>query len=321
MTSRYNFINSLVGSARWVNAKGHLQGIFWTVCASFFSNMCDSSVKLVGNLPAMQVTFFRLFFGTVILLPVLLYRGKDSFCIKNKYGHLLRIVIGFGAMACWIYGASRTSLPSITVISFTCPLFVLPFAYLFLGEKSGWRRVLSVVLGFFGVIIIAAYESGGSNSGQHFGLFSLHPGVVFLLFGTVLFALSDILNKKMVESEGLFSLLFYFYLGTALISFIPALLVWQPMGLMEVLCLLFLGACGISILYCILKAAHATEISSVAPYKYVELIFSIVTGYLLFQEIIKVSTIIGASLIIPGALFSAYYEISQSRERKAQCDL
>lgn len=117
---------------KWINHQGHFQGIFWTICASFFSNLCDTSVKLVGNnLPAMQITFFRLFFGTLIVLPLLLYKGKHSFYIKNKRNHLLRIVIGFGAIACWICGTSQTSLPSTTTISFGCPLFVLPLAYFF----------------------------------------------------------------------------------------------------------------------------------------------------------------------------------------------
>lgn len=304
-----------VGLFKWINSKGHFQGIFWTICASFFSNLCDVSIRLAGNsLPAMQITFFRLFFGTLILLPLLLYKGRSSFVIKNKTGHFFRIVIGFGAMASWVYGASQTSLPSITTISFACPLLVLPLAYLFLGEKSDWHRVLSVGAGFLGVMIIAFFETAGS--GKVAGFLSLHPGILFLFFAALLFAMSDILNKKMIATENLFSLLFYFYLGTALISLIPALLVWQPVSYEEVFYLLVLSIGGISILYCILKAADATEISSIAPYKYVELIFSIVIGYVVFKEVIKVSTIIGASLIIPSALLTGYYEINKERRKK-----
>jgi len=120
----------------WLNGKGHFQGIFWTICASFFSNMCDLSVRLVSNaIPPMQITFFRLFFGTLILLPLILFKGKAIFRIQNKRWHLFRIIIGFGAMFCWIYGAGRTTLPSATIMSFVCPIFVLPLAYLFLKES------------------------------------------------------------------------------------------------------------------------------------------------------------------------------------------
>jgi S-adenosylmethionine uptake transporter len=147
---------------------------------------------------------------------------------------------------------------------------------------------------------------------------ALHPGIIFLFMGAVLFALSDILNKKMLASESLFSLLFYFYLGTTLISFIPALLVWKQMNLEIVFYLLVQAIGGISILYCILKAADATEISSIAPYKYIELVFSIIIGYALFNEVIKISTIAGASLIIPGALLIAYYEINQERKSSSE---
>ncbi|HBC71581.1 MAG TPA: hypothetical protein DEG23_01955 [Coxiellaceae bacterium] len=271
-------------------------------------------MRLLGsNLPAMQITFFRLFFGTLIVLPILLYKGKSSFAVKNKLGHFFRIVIGFGAIACWVYGASQTSLPSITTVSFACPLLVLPLAYIFLSEKSCWRRMLSVGAGFLGVIIIAFFENGGAK--QTSNVLFLHPGIIFLFCGALLFAMSDVINKKMLASENLLSLLFYFYLGTAVISFIPALLVWKQMGLKEVLYLLMSGVGGVSILYCILKATNATEISSIAPYKYVELIISIIVGYLLFNEVIKISTIIGASLIIPSALLIGYYEIKKERTK------
>lgn len=301
---------------RWINNKGHFQGIFWTICASFFSNLCDTSIRLAGtSLPAMQITFFRLFFGTIILLPFMLYKGKSSFFVKNKAWHLLRIIIGFGAITCWVYGANLTSLPSITTISFACPILVLPLAYFFLGEKSDWKRMLAVIIGFIGVIIVAFFEQGAMKSTSGFSFF--HPGIVFLFLATILFALSDILNKKMLVSENLFALLFYFYLGTAIISFIPALLVWKPMNYTEICYLLILGVGGISILYCILKAANATEIAAIAPYKYIELIFSIAIGYLLFKEIIKVSTIVGASLIIPSALLVAYYEINKEKKPMA----
>lgn len=303
------------GLLKWLSSTGHFQGIFWTICASFFSNLCDTSVRLVGNnLPAMQITFFRLFFGTLIVLPLLFYKGRSSFMAKNKSGHFFRIILGFGAMACWICGASQTSLPSITTISFSCPLFVLPLAYIFLGEKSDWRRMLSVSMGFLGVLIIAFFEKSSANNVG--GFMSLHPGIGFLLLGAVLFALSDIVNKKMISSENLYSLLFYFYLGTAVISFIPALLVWKSVSHTELFYLLILGVGGVSILYCILKAANATEISAIAPYKYVELVFSICFGYVLFKEVIKMSTVIGASLIIPSALLIAYYEIKKERNSR-----
>jgi S-adenosylmethionine uptake transporter len=121
----------------------------------------------------------------------------------------------------------------------------------------------------------------------------------------------------MIATESLISLLFYFYLGTSLIGFIPALLVWQPIGYLELFYLSLTGVGGVLILYCILKAAAATEISSIAPYKYFELIISIVMGYVLFNQIIKVSTIIGACLIIPSALLIAYYEIHKEIKAKA----
>ena len=203
-------------------------------------------------------------------------------------------------------------MPSITTISFTCPIFVLIFAYVFLGEKSCWKRITSVAIGFIGVIIIACFEKREFNQANNFLFF--HSGVMVLVFSAVLFAMSDILNKKMVSSEGILSLLFYFYLGTAIISFIPAICFWKTVGVQELFYLFLLGLGGVLILYCILKAANATEISAIAPYKYVELVFSIIVSYVVFREVVSLSTIIGATLIIPSAVFIAYYEIKKNRD-------
>ncbi len=294
----------------WINKKGLSQGIFWTICASFFSNLCDISIRLIGaRLPIMEVVFFRLFLGTLVLLPLMLFKGKLAFRIQNKLWHLIRVIVGFGAISCWVYGANKTTLPSITTISFVCPILVLPLTYIFLGEKFDWKRALSVCIGFLGVLIIAFFDKGTITKTSN--LLFFRSGIAFLFLAAILFAVSDILNKKMVASENLLSLLFYFYLGSAVISFVPALLVWRPIEYKETFYLLILGIGGISALFCILKAANATEISSIAPYKYVELIYSIVIGYVLFKEVIKVSVIIGACLIIPSALLMAYYEINK----------
>lgn len=305
----------LMNTLIWVNSKGHFQGIFWTICSCFFSNLCDISIKLVGNeLPAMQIAFFRLFFGFILLFPLLLYKGKSFIYMKSKKDHFLRIVVTLSAIICWIYGASQTSLPSITTISFVCPLLVLPLAYLFLGEKSNWKRMMSVGFGFLGVIVVAFFEKNTIGCISSTQLF--HAGIIFLLLGAVLFAMSDILNKKMLISETLFSLLFYFYLGGTLIGFIPALFVWRHVSSENIFCLLILGTSGVLVLYCVLKAANSTEIASLAPYKYIELIFSILISYILFKEAVQVHTIIGALFIVPSSLLIAYHELGKEKTLK-----
>jgi S-adenosylmethionine uptake transporter len=300
----------------WINERGHAQGAFWAICACFFSNMCDISVKCLGDsLPSLQITFCGLFLGFLILLPILSFKGRECFAIKDKKLHLYRIIIGFAAISCWIYGARQTSLVSVTAISFVCPLLIFPLAYLFLGEKSDWKRVVLLIIGFIGVIIIAIFEKGEIQKSSPITFF--HPGVLYLFISVLLFATSNILNKKMVVSENIHSLLFYFYLGTALISVIPALLVWKAIPHQDITHLLTLGAGGVSVLYCALKAANATELSSTAQYKYIELIISSIAGYVLFGEVIKTSTAIGASLIIISSFLIAFYEISKEKNKHA----
>jgi len=296
---------------KWIHNTGHAQGIFWSICACVFSNANDILIKLLSKkLPVLQITFFRFFLGTLIIVPIACYKGKKSFIMKNKKNHFVRIIIGFCATFLWIYGSKYTSLPSITVISFSCPLLVLFLAYIFLGEKSDWKRIFLVICGFLGVIFIAFFEKNGIEIHHDF---NIHLGIIILFCAAILFAFSDIINKKMIFSESLFSLLLYFYIGATSIAIIPSFFIWTRINYKDFPMLFLLGIGGIMIVYCILKAAAATNISAISPYKYMEFIISIAMGYCIFNEVIKISTLIGACLIIPSAFFTAYYELRKEK--------
>ncbi len=279
-----------VAAYRWVNQRGYAQGVFWAIMVCLVSSLNDVLTRYSGNrMDFLQVAFFRFFFSTLTLLPVMLYFDRSSFKTKRPLFHCLRSLLGYGAVVAWVAGVSMTTLSIASIMAQTVGLFVLIMASAILHERVGWQRAMATTAGMLGIIIILAAPKGdvslGLTSLQMFDLgasvssFFSHSniGVLFLLIAAVLFAASDILNKVMIAKESSMTMLFYFAFGTMTIGLIPALYVWQTPQAIELFWLLCLGAGANLILFCLLKAFSATDISALQPYRYVEIFFA--TGF------------------------------------------
>jgi S-adenosylmethionine uptake transporter len=290
----------------WINSKGYLQGVFWAVMVCLISSLNDVFTRLSGTrLDTLQVSFFRFFFSMITLIPIMLYYDRSSFKTVHWKYHSLRATMGYGAIACWVYGVSVTPLSIASLMAQTVGLFVLVMAFFLLREKVGLQRTLATVCGMIGILI--TIRAPGSDSLLP-SFSDLNTGPFWLLVAAVMFAASDILNKVMVAKETHLTMLFYFAVGTTFIGAFPAAQVWQTPNFSELAYLLCLGAGANLILYCLLKAFSATEISALQPFRYVEILFATGFGFVLFGEVPTILTLIGAAIIIPSTLFIALYE-------------
>ncbi len=296
----------------WFNSKGYLQGIFWMLVVCLISNSNDILIKHVGSrLSGFEVAFFRFFFSTLVLLPFMAMRGRAAFITRYPGAQCIRALLLMLAIAPWCYGVAALPLTLATTLAFTTPFFVLPLAKIFLKEQVGWQRWFATLFGFMG-ILVALHPTGDT----------FNPMALALVCSTIMFAILDIINKKLLtEDETLLSMLFYSALGTAILGFIPAALTWQTPTFQELSFLLLLGAGGSLILFCLLKAYAATEVSALQPFKYFELILSGIFGLVIFQEFPTISTLLGAGIIIPATLYIAFYETRQQKKKSGREEL
>jgi S-adenosylmethionine uptake transporter len=298
----------------WFNKKGYFQGVFWIIMVALVSNTNDILMRLLGmSLPPMEIAFFRFLFATITLLPVMIYHGPSSFYTKRPILHCVRSVLLFGAIACWVMGLSMVHLVVASTLALTTNLFVLPMASVFLAEKVGWQRTVATLIGFIGVFIVV-YESSVDKELVYDFMHSGN-GAVYLIAATMMFALSDIVNKKFVGTESTLPMMFYIALGTTLIGLVPAYLVWVMPSLKQLFLLLLLGAGGNAILYCLLKAFSATDVSALSPYRYTELFSAGILGFIIFQEVPSPWTILAAALIIPCTFWIATVETKNNRRK------
>ena len=293
----------------WFNSKGYLQGIFWMVMVCVVSSMNDALTKHVGShLSGAEVAFFRFFFSTLVLLPFMLVRGKSAFITHYPGAQCIRAVLLVVAMTAWSYGVASLPLTLATTISFTTPFFILPLAKVFLKEHVGWQRWAATILGFLG-IIVSIHPTGNA----------FNPMAFALIISTLMFASLDVINKKILTGdESLLCMLFYSGLGTAVLGFVPAVLTWQTPTLHELFFLLLLGAGGSLILFCLLKAFAATEVSALQSFRYTEFVLSAMVGIIIFQEFPTISTLLGATIIVPSTFYIAIYETRQQSKKAIQ---
>lgn len=319
-TQTFPIANPILAYCQWINQKGYAQGVFWAVMVCLVSSLNDVLTRYSGNrLDFFQVAFFRFLFSTLTLIPIMLYIDRSTFFTKRPVFHGLRAALGYCAVVAWVAGVSMTTLTVASIMAQTVGIFVLIMASVILREKVGWQRSLATLTGIAGILIILLAPKHGESFNLNIMLNNFmsqsNLGVLFLLLAAVLFAASDIVNKIMIANESPLTMLFYFAAGTMLIGIIPAISIWQTPHLIELFWLLCLGAGANLILYCLLKAFVATEISALQPYRYVEIFFATGFGYILFNEVPGILILLGAAVIIPSTFMIAIYETRQLKDQ------
>lgn len=274
-------------------------GIGWFLLSIFIGAANDACMKYLGQgIHPIQTTFVRFLFGTLTLLPFMIFYGKNSFKTERLWLHISRGSLLFGAIALWCYGLTTAQMPLVTTLSFTIPLFTLILAKFFLKERVDWSRSLATITGFVGILTVSLEPKTISFTSESF----------FLLLAAIMFAGLDILNKKFITKESTLATLFYTALFTMILGAIPAYQVWTPLSGNQILLLCLLGGGANLLLYCLLKAFSYIDAAALAPFRYVELIPSVGFGYFLFGDIPSTAVFIGALIIIPSTLFIIYKE-------------
>lgn len=282
----------------WFMRKGYPQGAFWAVMITLVSVANDILMRLLGaGLDIIQISFFRFFFGVIAVVPLMVSHGATLFKTSRPWMHFWRAILGVGAIggACW--SVNLLPLSDNTIIMSSQPFFFLPLAVVFLKEKVDMSRWIAVFIGFIGLLIM--FQPGT----EALRLVALVP-----IMAAILFAMSDVVAKKMVSTENTQTMLFYFAVGTTLITLAPALLVWKTPSLYQLGMLALLGIGGNLIQVCMIRAFSATDASALSPFRYVEFVFAALFGFLFFFEIPTLVTLGGGAFIIAGTAYISYYE-------------
>ncbi|MCB1136828.1 MAG: DMT family transporter, partial [Chlamydiia bacterium] len=160
-----------------------------------------------------------------------------------------------------------------------------------LGEHMDFPRIAAIVLGFLGVSIVLGPSC-----------WNLCWGSLTLVLATAIYAFLDVLNKRLVSELSTMNMLFFSSLVGTAFAALPALGNWTAPSLLQLSLLAFLGATANLILYCMLRAFQLERASFLSPFRYIELVFSAVFGFLIFGEVPTTATVLGAIVIVGSML-------------------
>lgn len=271
-------------------------GINWFILSLVISSLNDTISRYLSiEISPLQTSFFRFFFGALSLIPFIWYQGLKSIQTSKPMVHFFRGTFLAIGIFFWIKGLGSVQVATATIISFTIPIFILVMASIFLKEKVSMKLYLLTMVGLFGIFVaLKPYD------------ITLNMDMLLLVTAAILFASLDIINKKYIIKETMLSMLFYSSVITTLLALIPVLInikSWQTPSMIDLFYLMILGLGSNLILFCLLKAFYLVKVSSLAPFRYLELLVSIALGYLVFGELPSSYTYIGALIIIPVSLY------------------
>ena len=270
--------------------------MFISVCA--FSLM-DAIVKWSDAYPVGQVLFFRGFCGLIPILSLIPKdRYKDFYKTNRPTLHLKRCLSGLIAIVAIFIALRKLPLATVVSISFAAPIFTTIFSIFLLNEKVGLYRWLAVIVGFIGIIIIS--EPGFSS----LNIYYVYPIIFCLGLSYVAIAI-----KQLSSSEPIWLIGFYFSFSIMITSLFTISQGWIMPNLIDLVLLSLVGIFGGVANLLLTQAYKFADVSLVTPLKYLSLVFAIIFGYFIWNEIPSSKTLVGAGLVIISSLIIFRREI------------
>ena len=270
--------------------------MFLSVCA--FSLM-DLIIKWTADYPLGQVVFFRGFFGIVFYFFVIPKNRINNFYqTKRAFLHFLRCFVGLIAMVAIFIALRNLPLATVVSISFAAPIFTTIFSIFFLSERVGIYRWLAVVIGFVGILIIT--EPGFES----LNIYYIFPIIFCIGLSYVAIAIRQLSST---EPVWLISLNFSIVITIAGLCTLPY--GWKIPSFLDFFVLSLVGLFGGVANLWLSQSYKFSEVSLVTPLKYLGLVFAIFFGYLIWDEVPSLKSLIGGLLVILSSIIIFRREI------------
>ena len=243
--------------------------------------------QLDTSIPTIMVVFVRSGFGLLFLIPIFIREIHSLSFATNIPLHIIRIILGVLAMLCTYYTYRNLPIAFATSIGMTGPIFTTALSGLILKEFIGYKKWILVILGYLGVLIVIKPTS-----------FILDVAIITALLANLLAAICMIIIKILSRKDSIITIMLFGNVGIFVTSFLMSLAQWHSLSIYDMSLLSLTGILGIITQICSTVAIKRTSPSFVAPFEYSRILFATLIGFIVFNEIPAITTILGVSIII-----------------------
>ena len=299
-------------------------GIIYIIVAMATFSVHDSILKFIFQ----KASLYEIYFGRIFIAAILsgtfllIYKKKLTLITHYPILSLIRVILHFLAFSMFFISLTYLSLAVATALYFSTPFFMSIFANTLLKENIGYRRWLAIFFGFIGVYIIL------NPNFSNFDFKNLLP-----LLCAFFYALSMTITKITSDKDDTYTQLFYFYIITIILCLVMYFFLgtgqfdnfsdptvkfifrewfsnfgytWQYIVLMGILA---------SIAFtCVFKAYSNFSTSITSIFEYSLIIWSIIIGYFLFDDIPTIRTIIGVIIVMSAGVYIFLREQKKAQE-------
>ena len=289
------------------------KGILLILSGMALFSIQDSLIKYIFEESALYELYFGRTVTALILLFIFLKVTSQKLIFKTHYPLLTccRVICFFFGFSFFYISLTYMSLAMANALFFSSPFFISILAIIFLKEKVGIRRWLAILVGFMGVYIVLNPDFG------NFNYMKLAPVACALCY-----AISMTITKITSDKDDVYSQMFHLYLGAIGISIL--FFIFTGQGQFNTFSdptfqfilrewftnptyawpyIIVMGFVAAVSFYCVFSAYSVASPSVVSLFEYSLIIWAIIIGYVLFNDVPTIRTFIGVTLIIGAGVY------------------
>ena len=262
-------------------------GLYYTLISVICASIMVIIVKVLSEtINIYSILFYRGFFGFILVTFLLIKIKTNQLYTKKIHVHFLRGAINAAALFCWFNALVLSPLAEVSAIGNSAPIFATLLAILLLKEKIFFKRILAIILGFIGVLMIVKP-----------GNLQIEIGYYYALIAAVLWGFLVIFLKNLSKTENFFSVIFYFQLFLFVsfgIFFYQEIEVINQNNFFWLLAMALFG--NLSQLF-YFQALKYKDVTYVTPFEYLRFVIITILAIIFFNENPTLSTYLGSLVI------------------------
>ena len=284
------------------------KGIILILLAMMVFSVQDSIMKYIYNFTSLYEVYLIRTLISLVIIFLFLKLTKKPIVFKTQYPLLTfcRVILFFFGFSFFYISLTVMPLATATALFFVTPFLITIFASIFLKEQIGARRWSAVIIGFVGVYTILNPDF------RDFDYLSLTP-----ILCAFCYSLSMIIIKKTSDKDSVYTQTFIFYIGAITISSVFYFLIgdgqynitdhpasqfifreWFENLEASMLLMIVTGITASAAFLLLFTAYSVASPSAISPFEYSILVWSSLSGWIFFDEIPDLKTIIGMFIIV-----------------------